>query len=311
MPGHYLEGAHSAKHPSTLRAVLRSGPFAEGWAVYTENVMADAGYLRQRPAVPPGAAEVLPAQRSSNAILDQGMHVDNWTREQAMELMVDKTFQQEREAAGKWVRAQLTSAQLPTYFVGAQEHFDMRKAVEAQAMATAFNLKAYHDTGAVLRRAAGALRAPADAGRADPVSQRPGRATACPGPALQERLHPRFRATRIIAAAMQVATGTGLRRMHVSQSRLTSLLQRLRINRTPCASAVAAEVAPTKQATRVRAQNRLPSTCTTLSVARSTPSRQRTLTAAVGAPSGPTPSLNGAMPQVAQKWWAIFIVLNR
>jgi uncharacterized protein (DUF885 family) len=34
-PGHYLEGWHSAKFPSTLRAVLRSGMFAEGWAVYT------------------------------------------------------------------------------------------------------------------------------------------------------------------------------------------------------------------------------------------------------------------------------------
>lgn len=70
--------------------------------------------------------------------------MDNWTRDQAMDLMVRQTFQQEREAAGKWTRAQLTSAQLPTYFVGAQEHFDMRKAVEEKQGAD-FNLKAYHD----------------------------------------------------------------------------------------------------------------------------------------------------------------------
>ena len=80
----------------------------------------------------------------SNAILDIGVHVDGWTREQAMELMTKKAFQQEREAAGKWVRVQLTSAQLPTYFVGVQEHFDMRKAVEAK-QGSSFNLKAYHD----------------------------------------------------------------------------------------------------------------------------------------------------------------------
>jgi tetratricopeptide (TPR) repeat protein len=49
MPGHYLEGAHSANHPSTLRAVFRSGPFAEGWAVYTERTLADAGYLDNDP----------------------------------------------------------------------------------------------------------------------------------------------------------------------------------------------------------------------------------------------------------------------
>ncbi|MFP7722719.1 DUF885 domain-containing protein [Lysobacter sp. A3-1-A15] len=143
MPGHYLEGVHSADHPSTLRAVLRSGPFAEGWAVYTEDVMADAGYYDGDPLF--RLVQLKFYLRSvSNAILDQGIHVDDWTREQAMDLMVNRTFQQEREAAGKWVRAQLTSAQLPTYFVGAQEHFDMRKAVEARD-GEAFDLKAYHD----------------------------------------------------------------------------------------------------------------------------------------------------------------------
>ena len=61
-----------------------------------------------------------------------------------MALMVGRTFQQEREAEGKWVRAQLSSAQLPTYFVGVQEHFDLRKAME-QKQGNAFKLKAYHD----------------------------------------------------------------------------------------------------------------------------------------------------------------------
>ena len=80
----------------------------------------------------------------ANAILDQGVHVDGWSREQAMDLMTRRTFQQEREAAGKWVRAQLTSAQLPTYFVGVQEHFDLRRAMEKK-LGDQFQLKAYHD----------------------------------------------------------------------------------------------------------------------------------------------------------------------
>ncbi|MDQ3228742.1 MAG: DUF885 domain-containing protein, partial [Pseudomonadota bacterium] len=143
MPGHYLEGVHSVKFPSTLRAVLRSGLFAEGWAVYTEDVMADAGYLDNDPLFRLVQLKFY-LRTISNAILDQGVHVDNWTREQAMELMTKQAFQQEREAAGKWTRAQLTSAQLPTYFVGAQEHFDLRKAMEAKQGAD-FNAKTYHD----------------------------------------------------------------------------------------------------------------------------------------------------------------------
>ena len=143
MPGHYLEGAHSAKHPSTLRGVLRSGMFAEGWAVYTEGVMMDAGYLDNDPLFHLMRYKFY-LRAVANAILDQGVHVDNWTRDQAMDLMLRRTFQQEREAAGKWVRVQLTSAQLPTYFVGVQEHFETRQAVKARE-GDAFSLKSYHD----------------------------------------------------------------------------------------------------------------------------------------------------------------------
>ncbi|WP_164229793.1 DUF885 domain-containing protein [Stenotrophomonas maltophilia] len=142
-PGHYLEGWHSAKFPSILRAVLRSGLFAEGWAVYTERMMQEQGYLNNDPLFHLVQLKFY-LRTISNAILDQGVHVDNWDREKAMHLMTHDAFQQESEAAGKWVRAQLTSAQLPTYFVGAQEHFDTRKAVQ-EKLGDKFNLKAYHD----------------------------------------------------------------------------------------------------------------------------------------------------------------------
>ena len=106
-------------------------------------MMADAGYMDNDPLFRL-VQQKFYLRTIANALLDQGVHVDNWTREQAMDLMVKQTFQQEREAAGKWTRAQLTSAQLPTYFVGVQEHFDTRKAVE-EKLGDKFNLKAYHD----------------------------------------------------------------------------------------------------------------------------------------------------------------------
>ncbi|TZF90632.1 DUF885 domain-containing protein [Cognatilysobacter lacus] len=143
MPGHYLEGAYSARYPSTLRGVLRSGLFAEGWAVYAENMMATNGYMGDDPLFRLVQLKFY-LRTISNAILDQGVHVDGWSREQAMHLMTHDAFQQEREAAGKWVRTQLSSAQLPTYFVGVQEQYDTRKAVEAK-LGPAFDQRAYHD----------------------------------------------------------------------------------------------------------------------------------------------------------------------
>lgn len=49
VPGHYLQLALSNRYPSTLRSVLWSDPFVEGWAVYAERVMVDVGYLDHDP----------------------------------------------------------------------------------------------------------------------------------------------------------------------------------------------------------------------------------------------------------------------
>jgi len=144
MPGHYLQLTHSNRYDSVLRAVLASGPFIEGWAVYTERVMTDQGYMNGDPLM--RLIRLKWYLRSiGNAILDQGVHVDGMSREDAMRLMTRDTFQEEREAAGKWVRVQLTSAQLPTYFVGANEHFALRQEAERRWGAD-FDLKRYHDT---------------------------------------------------------------------------------------------------------------------------------------------------------------------
>lgn len=143
MPGHYLQLAHSNRYPSVLRAVLSSGPFVEGWACYAQDIVADAGYLNGDPLYQLVHMK-WQLRVVANAILDQGIHVDGWTREQAMELMTKGAFQQEREAAGKWVRAQLSSAQLPTYFVGWTEHRALRAEVEKR-WGPNFTQKKFHD----------------------------------------------------------------------------------------------------------------------------------------------------------------------
>ena len=143
MPGHYLQIAHSNRYPSTLRAMLGSGPFVEGWAVYTERVMQEQGFGGGDPLMQ--LVQLKWYLRSiTNAIMDSAIHVDGMTRDEAMQLMVETGFQEEREAAGKWVRAQLSSAQLSTYFVGYQEHSDLRAEAERRQGAK-FDLKAYHD----------------------------------------------------------------------------------------------------------------------------------------------------------------------
>ncbi len=142
-PGHFLQLALSNRYPSTLRAVLGSGPFIEGWGVYAEQMMIDEGYLDHDPLMRLINLKWY-LRAVTNAIIDSAIHVDDMTRDEAMKLMIEGGFQEEREAAGKWVRAQLTSTQLSTYFVGYQEHVEMRRAVEA-AWGGEFTLRRYHD----------------------------------------------------------------------------------------------------------------------------------------------------------------------
>jgi uncharacterized protein (DUF885 family) len=143
MPGHYLQIAHSNRYPSVIRSMLRSGPFIEGWAVYAERVMHEQGFRADDPLM--RLVQLKWYLRSiTNALMDSAIHVDGMTREQAMQLMLESGFQEEREAAGKWVRAQLSSTQLSTYFVGYQEHADMRAAAESRA-GKQFDIRSYHD----------------------------------------------------------------------------------------------------------------------------------------------------------------------
>lgn len=143
MPGHFLQLAIANRYPSTLRAVLASGVFIEGWAVYTEQLMADQGLLEGDPLMRLIALKWY-LRSIGNALIDQAIHVDGMERDEAMELMIESTFQEEREASAKWVRAQLTSTQLSTYFVGYQEHRDLRAEAERR-WGDAFSLKRYHD----------------------------------------------------------------------------------------------------------------------------------------------------------------------
>jgi uncharacterized protein (DUF885 family) len=141
VPGHLLQLTHSNQYKSRLRAFLQSGAMIEGWACYGQDVMADEGFLNRDPRFLL-AHYKFQMRMPVNALIDQGFHVDGMTRDQAMELMTKTAFQQEREAAGKWIRLQLSSTQLSTYFVGYQEWKDFRAAAEKKP---GFNLKQFHD----------------------------------------------------------------------------------------------------------------------------------------------------------------------
>ncbi len=142
-PGHYVQLAYSNRCPSLVRKILWSGTFAEGWAVYTEQMMLDQGYGNGDLALRLNQLKFY-LRAVLNAILDNKMHTANMTDEEAMKMLVGRGFQTEAEAVGKVARAKQSSTQLSTYFVGRTAFYRLRQSVERKQGST-FNLGKFHE----------------------------------------------------------------------------------------------------------------------------------------------------------------------
>ena len=142
-PGHYVQLEYANRHPSQIRKVLYSGVFAEGWAVYTEQMMLDQGYCDGDLAVRLNQLKCY-LRTVMNAILDYKMHCQEMSDADAQRFLVEGAYQSEAEAVGKIQRAKLSSCQLSTYFVGRMAFYRLRQQIQRE-MGASFNLGRYHE----------------------------------------------------------------------------------------------------------------------------------------------------------------------
>ena len=143
IPGHYAQLVYSNQSPSIIKSILGNGAMVEGWAVYTERMMLEEGYGNNEPEMWLIYYK-WNLRATCNTILDYSIHTANMSEEDAMKLMVNEGFQQEKEAANKWKRANLTQVQLCSYFTGYREIYDFREEVKKQ-QGDNFKLKAFHE----------------------------------------------------------------------------------------------------------------------------------------------------------------------
>lgn len=147
MPGHYvqLEYANDVQPKSRrlLRIVFGNGPYIEGWGVYAQQLMTDEGYLDNDPGLRFTLLKQL-LRVLANTILDVRLQTMGMTDQQALDLMINDTYQEKEEATAKLQRAQLSSCQLPMYFAGwkgwlqVRDHYQQRKG-------NAFSLREFHE----------------------------------------------------------------------------------------------------------------------------------------------------------------------
>ena len=142
IPGHYTQLVYSNQSPSLVKSIFGNGAMIEGWAVYTERMMLEEGYGENAPEMWLMYYK-WNLRTVCNTILDYSVHCKDFTKEQAMDLLVNQAFQQQAEAEGKWRRATLSQVQLCSYYTGFRDIYELRK--EYQKANPEASVKQFHE----------------------------------------------------------------------------------------------------------------------------------------------------------------------
>jgi uncharacterized protein (DUF885 family) len=148
MPGHYVQGEYANEIQPRSRRLLRNifgnGPYVEGWAVYSQQLMAEQGYLGDTPGYRLTLQKQL-LRVLANTILDVRLQTMGMTDQEALDLMTKNTYQEMEEATAKLQRAKLSSCQLPTYYAGYKGWLAVREHYQAKHGAGS-SLKEFHES---------------------------------------------------------------------------------------------------------------------------------------------------------------------
>ena len=131
IPGHYTQLMHANKSKSLVKSLFGNGSMIEGWAVFGEKLMLDAGYGGNTPEM--WLAWMKWNLRAVvNTILDYEIQTMDLSRDAAIRMMTYEAFQQQTEATEKWRRATLSQVQLTSYFNGYTEITALRDELRAR-----------------------------------------------------------------------------------------------------------------------------------------------------------------------------------
>jgi uncharacterized protein (DUF885 family) len=144
IPGHHFQIAiqQELQGVPTFRKLLPFTAYAEGWALYTERLAWEMGF-QEKPLDNLGRlqAEMFRAVR---LVVDTGLHHKRWTREQAIDYMLQMTGMPETDVVAEIERYLVMPGQALAYKVGMNAMLDARERARTE-LGERFDLKAFHD----------------------------------------------------------------------------------------------------------------------------------------------------------------------
>jgi len=143
IPGHHLQLALAleAGEVPVTRYLWNSG-FAEGWALYAERLADEMGLFgSDLDRMGLLSAE---AARAARLVVDSGIHVLGWSRQRAIDYLLEHTAVRPELAESEVDRYASNAGQATSYMLGALEIRGLRREAE-RALGPRFDVRAFHD----------------------------------------------------------------------------------------------------------------------------------------------------------------------
>lgn len=146
IPGHAWQSAYLTEHHQTLpliASLIRLSAFAEGWALYAEQLVDELGLYADDPF---SQISYLQSQqfRACRLVVDTGIHSKKWTREQAIRFLVENTGRGQQPMTSEVDRYVVTPGQACSYKMGHNEILRQRERAK-QDLGGKFDLAGFND----------------------------------------------------------------------------------------------------------------------------------------------------------------------
>lgn len=153
VPGHHFQISlqRAITDMPLIRNLMGFSEYSEGWGLYAEKVAAEMGMYEDDPLGDLGRLQS-ELFRAARLVVDSGLHHKQWTREQAIDYMVETTGRSRASITREVERYAVMPGQACSYKLGMLKIEALRAKAEA-ALGARFDLKSFHDeillTGAV------------------------------------------------------------------------------------------------------------------------------------------------------------------
>lgn len=144
IPGHHYQTSLAQENDSlpVFRRFLNYGAYVEGWALYTESLGKELGLYEDSYQYFASLSEEM--HRAIRLVVDVGMHLKGWTREQAIEFSLENEGESEEAITSEIERYMAYPGQALCYKIGQLKIRELRHKAE-QELGDEFNIAGFHD----------------------------------------------------------------------------------------------------------------------------------------------------------------------